>query len=101
MAIVGRDGNNAPERIEGLPAYIWLGVQARAQMGYGRQVDDPDFGLGLIDGLRGNEVSRSEWRRRLERSFAPYPEVQASVRVGGGSVSLEVSFVGRRDGNAT
>lgn len=94
MAIVGIDGNDAPERYGDLPAYIWLGVQARARMAYGRQVDDPDYGLGLIDGLRGNEVSRSEWRRRLERSFAAYPGLQVSVLVAGGSVDLRVRFDG-------
>ena len=95
MAIVGLNGNNAPETIEGIPARLWLGIQARSHTAYRREIDQPDFALGLVDALKGIALTEPEWRQRVERSFSSlegYEYLQARVRVSGDSVALEVEI---------
>lgn len=70
MAIVGIDGNDAPPTIEGIDARLWMGIQARAYTYLGRELDNPNLGLGLVDGPGTRSVPETEWRRRVERSFA-------------------------------
>lgn len=93
MAIVGLDGNNAPPTIDGVDARLWMGIQARAFTYYRREPFNPTFALGLVDGLKGNAVSRAEWARRIEASFAQLEGATIEgyrVVVEGGKVSLEV-----------
>ena len=95
MATVGLNGNDAPETIEGIPAHLWFSIQARSHTAHRREIDSPDFGLGLADGLRGIAITEPEWRDRVERSFGLLQEsefVNASVRVAGGRVSLNVEI---------
>lgn len=96
MAIVGLDGNNAPEVIEGVDPRLWMGIQARAYTYRGREPFNPDFGLGLVDGLAGDVVSQAEWGRRLEASFAGLEGAELRdyrVVVAGGRVLLETEIV--------
>lgn len=69
MAIIGIDGNDAPELIEGIPAHIWMGIQARAYTARFAEPNRPDFGLGLIDGLTPQILPRHVWQDRINKSF--------------------------------
>ena len=70
MTLLGIDGNNAPAQAEGVDFLTWAGIQGRAFTWHRREPFRPDFGLGLVDGLRTPGVTRDEWSRRLRASFA-------------------------------
>ena len=95
MAIVGLDGNNASEAIEGIDPRLWMGLQARAYTYRRREPFNPDFGLGLVDGLAGELVSQAEWSRRIEASFRQLEGAMLEgyrVRVSGNRVILETEI---------
>lgn len=70
MTALGTDGNDAPALMEEIPFATWAGIQGRAFTWYQREPFRPDFGLGLVDGLRTPRLTDDEWERRLEASFA-------------------------------
>ena len=70
MAITGLDGNNAPEFTEGIPSRLWLGLQARAYTYASREMDNPTFGLGIVDGLSNQQLPTVVWENRVRDSFA-------------------------------
>lgn len=95
MAIVGLDGNDAPELIEGVPARLWMGIQARVHTAYRREINQPDFALGLIDALTGIALTEPIWRERVRRSFDSlegFDYRQARVIVTGTGVELNVEI---------
>lgn len=95
MAIAGLDGNNAPELIEGIPARLWMGIQARAYTGRFAEPNRPDFGLGLIDGLTPRILPAHIWRSRLQASFADlegWEDYDFNVVAVGNRVELRVSI---------
>ena len=72
-----------------------MAIQGRAYTYYRREPDDPDFGLGLPDGLASPTLSATEWQRRLDTSFANvvgYEAMNISVAVNAGNVRLNVDF---------
>ena len=70
MAIVGESGNNASEFIEGVPARLYFGLVARAYTYSGREMDNPTFGLGIVDGLSNQQLPTVVWENRVRDSFA-------------------------------
>ena len=93
--IVGTDGNNAPERIEGIDPRLYFGIVARAYTYRGREPFNPDFGLGLVDALAGDTITRAEWGRRLEASFGQLEGANLEsyrIRIEGGQVVLETEI---------
>ena len=94
MTVVGLNGNNAPPRIEGIDARLYMGLQARAFTYEDRELDNPDLGLGLADGLSSRSVPEAEWRRRVERSFRNWMVRPRDVDIvySGNSVELQVEI---------
>ena len=91
MAIVGENGNNATDLIEGIPARLWFGLQARAYTYAGREMDNPAFGLGLVDGLSNPSLPTVVWENRVRDSFAGLEGADLNdlqVRVVAGRVEL-------------
>ena len=68
-SIVGADGNNAPATIEGIPARLYYGILGRSYTYVGREPFNPDFGLGLVDGISNPSLPRAVWVSRVRRSF--------------------------------
>ena len=81
MTVVGLDGNNAPPRIDGIESRLYMGIQARAHTYLRRELDNPDLGLGLADGLSSRSVPEAEWRRRVERSFRNWSVAPEDVEI--------------------
>ena len=70
MTLLGFDGNDAPATVDGVPFLTWTGIQGRAFTWYRREPFRPDFGLGLVDGLKSPLLTEDEWDSRLRASFA-------------------------------
>ena len=70
MTLLGANGNDAPAQAEGVDYITWLGIQGRAFTWYRREPFRPDFGLGLVDGLKAPSPTQDEWDSRLRASFA-------------------------------
>lgn len=95
MAIVGVDGNNAPRLIDGIPARLWMGIQARAYTYFRREPFNPEFGLGLVDGIGSPNLTTAEWLRRLRESFGElegYEHISLGVVRGAGVIELRVGI---------
>lgn len=93
MAIIGADGNNAPEFIKGVPASIYYQIQARAYTFVNREPFSPDFGLGLVDGLSNQGLPRRVWVERLNKSLIDlgnYEVTDIQVRTVAGTVRLDI-----------
>ena len=89
--IVGLDGNNAPPLTEGIPSRLWFGLQSRALTYAGREMDNPTFGLGIVDGLSNPSLPTVVWENRVRDSFAALEGADLNdlqVRVAGGRVEL-------------
>lgn len=97
---VGPDGNNAPAfTSDGIPYQFWLEVQTRIYTYAGREFNNPDYGLGLVDALRFPDPGIEGWRRRLRRSFQQlevqgYEYVMGDVRRAGNSLIFDVTIDG-------
>ena len=95
MAIVGLNGNNAPDAIDGIDPRLWMGIQARAYTYHRREPFNPAFGLGLVDGLASERVSQAEWSRRIVDSFDQLEGAtlrSQRVTIAGSRVRLEVQI---------
>lgn len=98
--VVGPDGNNAPAyTADGVPFKFWMEVISRIYTYHGREIRNPDYGLGLVDALRFPDPGIDVWRRRLRLSFQQletlgYEYVLGDVRRQGNSLVFDVTIDG-------
>ena len=97
MPIVGPDGNNAPGFVNGIPAWLYYAIEARAYTYRGREPDRPDFGIGLIDGQSNPSLPAAVWIARVRASFADLEGAtleDVRVRVVNEFVEIEIDING-------